>query len=145
MRFMLPDYCQDQRQVTIDMLEYEDNYFPMNEVLLGLILKKLFNDGSIDQNDYDKVVKAAVAFYKESLRYLLIKMDISCSFWQHATRIDFFWRNKSNWSDIRYFLLNFSNILKFDDQEKERLYEEFIDYKTVAICELPDHVDAVIQ
>ena len=35
----------------------------------------------------------------------------------------------------------------FDDQEKERLYEEFIDYKTVAICELPDHAltDAVIQ
>ena len=53
--------------------------------------------------------------------------------------IDFFCRNKANLSDVEYFLLNFSNILQFDDQEKDRLNEEFIDYKTVAICELPGH------
>ena len=74
-------------------------------------------------------------------------MDMSCSFWQHTTWIDFFCRNKANWSDTEYFLLNFSNILQFYYQEKERFYEEFIDYKTVAICKLPDHdlTDAVIQ
>ena len=68
MRFMLPECYQGQRQVTIDMLEYEDNYLPLNEVFVGFntkqMLKKLFNDGSIDQNEYDKVLKAAVAFYK---------------------------------------------------------------------------------
>ena len=68
MRFMLPECYQGQRQVTIDMLEYEDNYLPMNEVFVGFntkqMLKKLFNDGSIDQNEYDNVLKAAVAFYK---------------------------------------------------------------------------------
>ena len=150
---MLPDHeCYQGRcQVTIDILEHEDNYLPLNEIFVGFntkqMLKKLFNDGSIDQNKYDKVLKAAVAFYKESLRFLLTKMDMSCSFWQHATWIDFFCRNKANWSNVEYFLLNFSNILQFDDQEKEHLYEEFIDYKTVAIYELPDHAftDAVIQ
>ena len=133
------------------MLEYENNYLPLNEVFVGFntkqMLKKLFNDGSTDQNEYGKVLNAAVAFYKESMRYLLTKMDMSCSFWQHVTWIDFFCRNKANWYDIEYFLLNFSNILQFDDQEKERLYEEYIDCKTVAICGLPDHAltDAVIQ
>ena len=54
---------------------------------------------------------------------------------------------KANWSDAQYFLLNFKNILQFRDQDKERLYEEFIDYKTIAISELPDQVltDVVIQ
>ena len=48
---------------------------------------------------------------------------------------------------MEYFLLNFSNILQFDVQEKEHLYEEFIGYKTIVICELPDHalIDAAIQ
>ena len=87
----------------------------------------MLNDGSINQNEYDKVLKAAVAFYKESLRYLLIKMDMSCSFWQHTTWIDFIYRNKANCSDVEYFLINFSGILQFDHQEKEHLYEEFID------------------
>ena len=37
--------------------------------------------------------------------------------------------------------------MEFDDQEKERLYEEFIDNKTVAICKHPDRAltNAVIQ
>ena len=54
---------------------------------------------------------------------------------------------KANWSDAQYFLLNFKNILEFHDQDKERLYEEFIDYKTIAIGELPDQAltDVVIQ
>ena len=54
---------------------------------------------------------------------------------------------KANWSDAQYFLLNFKNILQFHDQEQERLYEEFIDYKTIATGELPDQVltDVVIQ
>ena len=86
------------------MLEYENNYLPLNEVFVGFntkqMLKKLFNDGSTDQNEYCKVLNAAVAFYKESMRYLLTKMDMSCSFWQHVTWIDFFCRNKANWYDI---------------------------------------------
>ena len=75
-------------------------------------------------------------------------MNMSCYTWQHATWIDFFCRNKANWSDVEYFSnINFSNILQFDDQEKERLYEELVDYNTIAIYELPHHAltDAFIQ
>ena len=54
------------------MLEYEDNYLPLNEVFVRFntkqMLKKLFNDGNIDQNEYDKFLKAAVTFHKESLK-----------------------------------------------------------------------------
>ena len=32
MCFMLPECYHGQRQVTIDMHEYEDNYLPLNEV-----------------------------------------------------------------------------------------------------------------
>ena len=82
------------------MLEYEDNYLPLNEVFVRFntkqMLKKLFNDDNIDQNEYDKFLKAAVTFHKESLKYLPTKMDMCCSFWQHATWIDLFYRNKAN-------------------------------------------------
>ena len=39
MRFMLPKCYQGQRQVAIDMLEYEDNYLPLNEIFVGFNTK----------------------------------------------------------------------------------------------------------
>ena len=47
--------------------------------LLGLIpnmcLQNPFNDGSIYQNEQDKVLKAAVAFYKECLKIRVKNMS----------------------------------------------------------------------
>ena len=37
------------------------------------LLKKLFNDGEIDKLQYNNVLEAARAFYKESLRYVIKK------------------------------------------------------------------------
>ena len=57
---------------------------PLDEVFIGFStrqkLNKLFKEGDIDQAQYNTVPKAAIAFYRESLRYVLDKMDMSCSF-----------------------------------------------------------------
>ena len=44
MRFMLPECYQVQRQVTIDMLEYENNYLPLNEVFVGFNNKQMLKN-----------------------------------------------------------------------------------------------------
>lgn len=59
------------------------------------------------------------------------------SFWQHAVWIDFFHRKEAKWSDLLYFVTSFNNILEYNDEIIERLYEEFIDYKTINVSELP--------
>ena len=58
-------------------------------------------------------------------------MDSKNEFWIHAVWIDFLERSNAKWSDIEFFLLSYPNVLKFSDSENERLYEEFIDFKTL--------------
>ena len=61
--------------------------------------------------------------------------------------MDFFRRDQAKWSDIEYFIERFGGILQYDEYEIERMYEEFVDYKSLTISELPDDAltDAVIQ
>ena len=63
---------------------------------------------------------------------------MSCCFWQQAVWIDFFSKGSAKWSHVEYFLNTFSNVLPNDDQKFDCLYEEFTDYKTLSILELPD-------
>ena len=74
-------------------------------------------------------------------------MDMSDTFRNHAVWVDFFSRETAKWTDIEYFISRFEGILQFDNQEIEMLYEEFVDYKTLSINELPEDAltDAVIQ
>ena len=74
-------------------------------------------------------------------------MDMTDTFWSHAFWVDFFSRETAKWTDIEYFISRFEGILQFDNQEIDKLYEEFVDYKTLSINELPEDalIDAVIQ
>ena len=111
------------------------------------LFKKLFNDSKIDKLQYNNTLEAAYAFYKESLRYVIKKMDITDTFWKHAVWMDFFGSETAKWTDIKYFISRFEGILQFDNQEIDILYEEFVDYKTLSINELLEDAltDAVIQ
>ena len=102
----------------------------MDEIFIGFSLA--------DQTQYNTVLEAAIAFYRESLRYVLDKMDISCSFWQQAVWIGIFNKGSAKWSHVKYFLNTLSNVLLNDDEKIDRSYEEFTDYKTLWILELPD-------
>ena len=101
-------------------------------------LNKLFKEGDTDQTQYNTVPEAKIAFYRESLRYVLDKMDMSCYFWGQAVWTDFFNKDSANWSHVEYFLNTFINVLPNDDEKMDRLYEEFTDYKTLSISDLPD-------
>ena len=74
-------------------------------------------------------------------------MDVTDTFWSHSVWVDFFSRETAKWTDIEYFISRFEGILQFNNQEIDRLYEEFVDYKMLSINELPEDAvtDAVIQ
>ena len=148
-RFLDPS-CFVEGTVTEEIIDDEENYLPLEEVFIGLLtrkkLKKLFFEGDINKTQYNLIPKAAIAFYRESLRYVLNKMDMKSSFWSHAVWIDFFNRSKAKWPDVEYFVNNFSSVLQYDSKEIDDLYSEFFDYKTLSITELPDDAltDALI-
>ena len=80
---MKPDAFQ-VNDITVDLLDDPENYLPLEEIFVGFttknLLKKLFNDGEIDKLQYDNVLEAARAFYKESLRCVIKKMDMTDAF-----------------------------------------------------------------
>ena len=50
----------------------------------NLLKNKLFNGGEINELQYNNVLEAARAFYKESLRYIIKKIDMTDTLWNHA-------------------------------------------------------------
>ena len=92
-------------------------------------------------------MEEARAFFKESLRYVIKKMDMTDTFRNHAVWVEFISRKTAKWTDTEYFISRFEGILQFDNQEIGMLCEEFVNYKMLSINELPEDAltDAVIQ
>ena len=128
-RFLTPECYRDVDIITQDIIDDSNNYLPNAEVFLGFStrqkLKKLFNERDISDAQFDSVPRAAIAFYRESLRYVLNKMDMSASFWKQAVWVDFFNRDTAKWSSIEYFLNSFGNLISHDEDLVSVIYEEF--------------------
>ena len=71
-----------------DITDDADNYLPLDEVFICFSTRQKLRD--IDEKHYNTVSEPAAAFYREGLRYVLDRMNMSCSFWQQAVLIDFF-------------------------------------------------------
>ena len=71
-----------------DITDDADNYLPLDEVFICFSTRQKLRD--IDEKHYNTVSEPAAAFYRESLRYVLDRMNMSCSFWRQAVLIDFF-------------------------------------------------------
>ena len=61
------------------LLMMKNNYLPSEDIFLGLVtrnlLRKKVEDGDLSVGQHDKFIKATITFYRESLRYTLLKMN----------------------------------------------------------------------
>ena len=90
MRFLIPDVLHD---VTEEVLENKDNYLPLFSAYIGgetgALLQNLFEEGDITVAERNKVLEAAEAFYRDSLKYVLQKMRVIEGFWKNAVGLIF--------------------------------------------------------
>ena len=121
--------------VTVKNVQDESKYVPLKDMHVGfntmLLLRRLFNEGDIDQAQSDKFLLSAQSFYKESLLYVLNKMDSKHDFWIHDVWINFFNRENEHWDDINYFVERYELILNFDEYSYKLLYDQFHEYNVV--------------
>ena len=72
-RFILQD--KPLSDITINLIENEDNYVSLKDLFLGLMTKSMLNDllenGDISEVQYEKFIAVAIEFYKVSLKYAL--------------------------------------------------------------------------
>ena len=108
-RFLKTSCYHGEDIIDEGIIDDADNYLPFDEVCIGFStrqkLNKLFKERDIDQTQYNTVPEAAIAFYRESLRYVLDRMDMSCYFWRQAVWIDFFSKDSAKWSHVEYFIM----------------------------------------
>ena len=74
-RFILRDKFQSD--ITINLIENEDNYVSLKDVFLGPMTESKLNDllenGDISEVQYEKFIVGAIELYKVSLKYVLEK------------------------------------------------------------------------
>ena len=87
------------------------------------LLRKKVEDGDLVVGQHDKFIKVAKAFYRESLHYTLLKMNVDSSFSEMAQWIDFNSRQNAKWSQVEYFVEKYKGILQYDDHEMDKLFE----------------------
>ena len=118
------------------VIDDESNYLTSEGIFLGLVrrnllrkkvedgdLRKKVEDGDLSVGQHDKFIKAAIAFYRESSRYVLLKMNVDSSFWEIAQWIDFNSHQNAKWTHVEYFVEKYKGILQYDDYEMHKLFE----------------------
>ena len=100
------------------------------------MLRKKVEDGDLSEGQRDKFSETAVVFYTENLQYTLLKMGVDSSFWEIAQWIDFQSRQDAKWSQVEYFVEKYKGFLQYNDYETEKLFEEFIDFKSLSDSEV---------
>ena len=141
-RFIKPDILQQtEAEDILSIVDDDSSCLPLSDIFLGLVTKyllnKLLNEGDISEDQWKLCMNGAIAFLRQSLKYVIQHMDMRGTVWEHATWIDFSERTSARWSDVEYFCEKFNDILNFDEHTYELLHEEFLDYRTLLESDLP--------
>ena len=131
-RIIKPQVLKDT-PVTELNLDDPQFYKPEHSIFMGVTtkfkLQKLLNDGDISERQHSRVFKAAQAYFKDSLSYILTKFPPSNELIMKAGWIDVGSRIDSKWESVEFFINRLKAI--FQQLPVDKLYGEFCDYQTV--------------
>ena len=84
----------------------------------------------------DKFINGGITFYQNDLRYLLTKVNVEKTFWNMTEWLDCSKTENARWSNIEYFMSQYSGILRFDDYEIKNVYQKIVKFKCLKQSEL---------
>lgn len=129
-RIIKPHVLKDT-PVTELNLDNPKIYKPEHTIFMGFTtkikLQQLLNDGDSEMQ-HSQVFKAAQAYFKDSLSYILTKFPLSNELIIKAGWIDVGSRIDSKWESVEFFINRFKAI--FQQLPVDKLYDEFCDYQT---------------
>ena len=128
---MKPEILKEPIDITT-LLEDEENFLPLNEISIGVFAKSLLEtmlgEGEILEGDQDKVFRAAQAFYKESLNYVIKKLPLNDPFWKAVVWINYFNRSSASWNDVSYFCTRYDSVLNLSAAESDIFYQQITEH-----------------
>ena len=131
-RIITPQVLKDTPVTELNM-DDPQFYKPEHSIFMGVTtkfkLQKLLNDGDISERQHSRVFKAAQAYFKDSLSYILTKFPLSNELIMKAGWIDVGSRIDSKWESVEFFINRLKAI--FQQLPVDKLYDEFCDYQTL--------------
>ena len=148
-RFIKSLSIQDQKlsnsslaTLDIDIKNQKDNINLGIGIITCNILKRLFNNGDIVQNDADCFFNGVHDFFVKAFNYCIKLLLLDDSFIKNLVFIDFEKRNNINFESIQviqsFNIIN--NKLIKDPSLLNTVEEEFIDYQTLTKDDIPSSI-----
>lgn len=143
-KFMKIEAIRAKDDVTnVDYL-CEDNQLSNCELTIGVmtkqLIRRLFENGDIDENAVKTFYKSVRAFYVDATTQALQKLPFADDLLNHSKFLNFPQRANCSFSSVDYFCFTYSNLLQFAPTELDRVQEEFIDYQLLENSHIPQPI-----
>ena len=146
-KFLKPNIIAECDDLSIkEQLPYKDTECQLSdeELFIGFLTKMKLGDlltkADISQAQVDKFHDAVRAFYVTAVDYMYKWFPLQDPLLINSKWTIFYQRLETRFSTVEYFLDRYSNLLKFSPDQMNRLNEQFCDYQTMALTEIPKDI-----
>ena len=99
-------------------------------------LNRLLSEGDISQHKYDSFHTGTHLYFKDARQYIQNKFLIKNEVIHNSVWVDVEKRGKATWSNIKFFLLKYSNQTCMERVDNDKVFEEFVDYQSLTDDEI---------
>ena len=128
-----------------DILEVDfndlDNQLDDSKLVIGFTtrqkLRKLFDDGDISELTKNKFYKAVRSFYIDAASQALKKLPFDDPVLSNSVFLNFEEKEDCSVNSVEYFCHKYSNVLKFQNSDMNKLQDQFLDYQLLKKQDIP--------
>ena len=136
-KFIKPNAIQEYRENN-NLMDYCDSTHQLEDskLFVGLItsstLRKKLHDGNITDRCVRKFYASVRSFYEAAVAYVLKWFPLDENLVRDSKFVDFRTKEQCVFSMVCTFIERYPKILKFNDQELDKLNEQFLDYQALS-------------
>ena len=144
-KFVQIDKIKAAKTVDKVFFEEESQQLKDGQLFIGFatrqLLKKLVDEGYIDERNRDQFYQAVRHFYQRIALEAISKLPLQDDTLIHARFVDFFQRENASLEDHEeFFLRNYPTVLPTTARETYLLQEEFVEYQLLSNEDIPKKV-----
>lgn len=143
-KFILARVIRDSVELT--EIDYTDraNQVDDSQLFIGLItrseIQKKLDGGDISPRNVAKFFAAVRSFYSASVAYILKWLPWKEPVVKDSKFVDFFMKNECDFSMVTTYVQRYPALVAADNEQLDKLNEEFVDYQTLSKEDIPESV-----
>ena len=144
-KFIKTAIIQSHKESPFDIaLSDQENHLDTTKLFIGLVTKSLISkkleDGDVTESEVTKFYSAVIAFYVSAVRYVFKWFPLAEPIIKESQFLDFDKKEDCDFSMVCTFIERYPKVFTFTSKELDMVHEEFLDYQSMSIDEIPQHV-----